>query len=799
MANELVIRVRADDQASSVLGSIEGKAKGLGGALGNVVRAGALGGATAIAGLGIASIKMAADFESSFAEVKTLLPDLSEKAFGKLQDDIIGVSKEFGIATNQSIPALYQAISAGVPSDNIVSFMETAAKASIGGVTDLETAVDGITSVVNAYGDEVISAQEASDQMFTAVRLGKTDFTQLSSSLFNVIPTASSLGVSFGDVASQLAVITASGTPTSVATTQIRAAMVEAQKSGSKLDTALRDLSGKGFADLIKDGQTMPQVFETLRQSMPEQDFKDLFGSVEAMNAVLGVTGPNFDAVSSAMDEMSNSAGATDAAAAKIQETFSFKFNKAINEAKIFLMELGLEALPHVTKALEVVVPWLQENLPKAIESARQAFEDMKPALTVLVNSFISGFKTIMPLIEDFWEFLKDNKPLMIAAIIAIGVAIVVAFGPGAIALAAIVGLITAIGLIRDNWDEIKARFESAGVWADIAAGAFRMVADNVQDLIDLIDSIITVVENVVELISALASGDWSLAWTEFKELAEATLNLFLDFLQIGFLDEMVQMFVDFLPTMKEKGIELLDAIWEGFKEHWDDAVYMYFIGFPLLIFETIGDVLTTLAPKGRELLSGMWNGIIERWGEIAGALAGFPELARNALGDVTVTLKQKGRSLLSGFWNGINERWGEIASWLVGVPNRIASLIGSTAGVLFQKGKDLIQGFINGMLSVDIPNPLNLIPGVGGLPGISLPGFDAGGVVPGPIGSTQIIRAHGGETVLPTHKGGGMDGAVTVNLTYAPTLSTASPLEVERLATLLDQVLRGRWSLAGA
>ncbi len=33
------------------------------------------------------------------------------------------------------------------------------------------------------------------------------------------------------------------------------------------------------------------------------------------------------------------------------------------------------------------------------------------------------------------------------------------------------------------------------------------------------------------------------------------------------------------------------------------------------------------------------------------------------------------------------------------------------------------------------------------------VPIFDDGGVVPGPIGSPQIIRAEGGETVLPTHK----------------------------------------------
>ncbi len=42
-----------------------------------------------------------------------------------------------------------------------------------------------------------------------------------------------------------------------------------------------------------------------------------------------------------------------------------------------------------------------------------------------------------------------------------------------------------------------------------------------------------------------------------------------------------------------------------------------------------------------------------------------------------------------------------------------------------------------------------------------NIPGMDNGGIVPGPLGSPQLILAHGGETVLPTHKmGGGLQWA---------------------------------------
>jgi len=35
----------------------------------------------------------------------------------------------------------------------------------------------------------------------------------------------------------------------------------------------------------------------------------------------------------------------------------------------------------------------------------------------------------------------------------------------------------------------------------------------------------------------------------------------------------------------------------------------------------------------------------------------------------------------------------------------------------------------------------------------LGVPSFQEGGIVPGPIGSPQLIRAEGGETILPTHK----------------------------------------------
>ena len=604
--------------AIAAMDATERKAGGLGGKLADLGKAAgaafAVGGVAA-AGFAVAATKMAADFQSSMGEVRTLLPDIGDEAFGALQKDLLDFSKEMGIATDEAVPALYQAISAGVPRENVMSFMEIASKAAIGGVTDLETAVDGITSVVNAYGDGVIDAQRAADIMFTGVKLGKTDFEQLSASLFNVIPTAASLGVSFEEVTAALATMTAQGVPTSVATTQLRAAFVEASKGGTKLDEALKDLHGKGFANLMADGFNAVDLFQGLRESMPEQEFKDLFGSVEAMNAALQITGPNFDAMNVALNEAQNAAGAVDAAFATVSETASHQFGLAMNQIKVLMIEFGSIILPHVASfVIDTLIPafekfsaWFNENRPQ-IESA---IATITVTFQTMAGHFKTGLDTIMPMLIRFGKWVYDNKPALVIAIAAIGLAITLALGPVSLAVVAIVGMITAIGYLRTNWDEVSAAVSGAVArLRDAVVGAFQGVVSAVVGAIDSIDA-------------------------KFA---------------------------------------------------------------PLLIL---------LGP----------------------------------LGAIVVVVRFRDKFVSAFEW----------------VRDRVMPIIDGIRGAI-----DAVVSAFQRMPSVgDIPGA----GAVGGLLG-RIPGFDSGGIVPGPRGAPQLIMAHGGETVLPTHKGGGGGTVININVT---------------------------------
>lgn len=302
--------------------------------LGKVMKVAAIAGAAAAT---VAIIKMGKDglgafmkFEEGMNEVFTLLPGITEEAMGKMEEDVKSLAKEMGILPDEIVPALYQAISAGIPMENVFDFMEIASKAAIGGVTTLQVAVDGLTSVVNAFGKETITASQAADIMFTAVRLGKTNFEELSDRLFQVNPIAAALGVSFEDVAAAMAEITAAGVPTRVAATQLRQMFMELSKAGSDVANTFEEIAGKSFQDFIAEGHNLGEALQLLTDYAETNNIKmqDMFGSVEAGQAVLGLTGRHLDSYTAKIDEMAKSAGAADAAHATMEKGLKRHWDK---------------------------------------------------------------------------------------------------------------------------------------------------------------------------------------------------------------------------------------------------------------------------------------------------------------------------------------------------------------------------------------------------------------------------------------------------------------------------------------
>ncbi|AZO95284.1 phage tail tape measure protein [Halocella sp. SP3-1] len=482
---------------------------------------GAAGVTAAITGAAVKGVKEFASFEKGMNEVFTLLPNASEQAMSQMMDDVREFSVEMGAATNETVPALYQAISAGVPKDNVFDFLETAQQAAVGGVTDLTTAVDGISSVVNAYGSDVLSASEASDLMFTAVKKGKTTFEELSSSLYNVIPTASSLGVRFGDITAAIASMTAQGTPTAQATTQMRQALNELSTAGSDASDIFKEVAGKSFTEFIAQGGNMQEAMAIMSQAASESgvSVKDLFSSVEAGQAALALTGKGAKTFKENILEMADSAGSTQDAYEQMDKSLSRTFDKLKAAIHDVFLEIGEVLKP----AMEKLTKWIQSNMPLIKEIAANVFEKIGDAIIwvvdVAIPKIIEGFNWLKEQIAEFAkspeENFSDMKEKVIAIVVSMMAGILAAIVKGT---AGWVGKMLKMSL--EGWklmahDALEAignlAEEIAGIFAGLIESAYNWGKNIIQGLINGIKSMIKkavkAVKNAVSSIVSAAKG----------------------------------------------------------------------------------------------------------------------------------------------------------------------------------------------------------------------------------------------------------------------------------------------------
>lgn len=302
----------------------------------------ALGGATAalllIKNLTRASIQ----FSTALAEVSTLLNDTAGE-MDKLTESAKKQSIEFGSTPVEQTKAFYQIISAGAKTAAIATERLTVAnKLAVGGVTTVEIAADGLTSVMNAYGKAIESATAVSDSLFVAMRAGKTTIKELSSSLGKVLPFAAPLKVTFDELTASIAALTKGGISTTEAVTGVRAILAaiskptkEAQKEAKALgiEFSAAGLQGKGFTEFLKD------VVERTGGSVSK--ITQLFGGVEALVPVLAFSGAAGKAMNEILVDMGNKAGATEKAFKKMTDSPGFKLDQFFAVMSVKAIELG--------------------------------------------------------------------------------------------------------------------------------------------------------------------------------------------------------------------------------------------------------------------------------------------------------------------------------------------------------------------------------------------------------------------------------------------------------------------------
>lgn len=393
---------------------------------------------TPILAAGVASAKMTMDFEDSMAKVSTIA-DATEVPMDDMQKAILDLSNQTRISAEEIAQNVYDSISAGQKTGDAVNFVSKSTKLAKAGFADAGAALDVLTTIMNAYGLKASEVTNVSDMLIQTQNLGKTTVADLASSMGKVIPTANAYGVSLDELCAGYAIMTANGVATAESTTYMNGMLNELGKSGTNVSETLKEKTGKTFKELMDSGMSLSDVLKIISDAATENNksFGDMWSSSEAGKAgmiLLGDSAENFNGV---LEQMQNSAGATNTAFEKL-DTNSAKIKKATNELRNDAIDFGTTLMEELAPIIENIAEKISEFtewLNGLSESEKQTIIQIGlivaaigPLLVVLGTVVSSGAKIIgeIPVIakgiSGLFGIIAANPVLAVITAIAIAV-----------------------------------------------------------------------------------------------------------------------------------------------------------------------------------------------------------------------------------------------------------------------------------------------------------------------------------------------------------------------------------------
>lgn len=292
--------------------------------------------ATAALGAGaVASFNFGSAYETSLAKVSTIA-DTTAVSLKDLSADVLNLSNATGEDAAGLNEAVYQALSAGADTAGVVDLVGTAVKAAKGGYTDTTTAIDGLTSTLNAYGMETKDAEGLANQFLITQNKGKTTFGELASSIGTVAPTANAAGVGVDQLLAGVASLTANGIGTSEAMTGMKAALSNVIKPSSEASKMAQGL-GLEFNTAALQSKGLVGFLDDVKKATGGDTDKmaKLFGSVEALNTVLTLTSDQgSQLMNDTLNEMATNTTALDAAYETMADTAQESVKRGVNTFK---------------------------------------------------------------------------------------------------------------------------------------------------------------------------------------------------------------------------------------------------------------------------------------------------------------------------------------------------------------------------------------------------------------------------------------------------------------------------------
>lgn len=262
-------------------------------------------------------------FDKGMRAVNTMANVGAEELAG-LKEEVEDLGDVIPLAKEELANGLYQVISNGVPKDNWIEFLRKSARSAVGGIADLGQTVTVTSTIIKNYGLGWEAAGEIQDKIQMTAKNGVTSFEQLGQALPRVTGTAATLGVTIDELMGSFATLTGVSGNTAEVSTQLAAiftalikpsseAMEMAQQMGVQFDAAAIKAAG-GMRNFLQQLSVDISQYAAEHDVLEQEIYGKLFGSAEALRALIPLTGELSDTFGRNIEAMADSEGTIDQA-----------------------------------------------------------------------------------------------------------------------------------------------------------------------------------------------------------------------------------------------------------------------------------------------------------------------------------------------------------------------------------------------------------------------------------------------------------------------------------------------------
>lgn len=520
-----------------------------------------------VAGVGIAAVKTAADYESAMSNVKAIT-GATGNDFKQLEQ----LGKDLGASTAWSAKEVadamqYTGMAGWSAADNVSGLKGILDLASASG-TELARTSDIMTDAISAFGYQASDSAKFADTMTKACTSANVSVDTLGESYKYCGAICGTMGYSIEEVTTSLAAMGNMGIKGSQAGTALKNAISNMAAPTKDMQVAMKDLgisivnqdgSMKSWGDVIKNLQSS---FQGLTQDQQAAYAKQLFGK-ESMAGMLSIINTSTDDYNSLSDAIKNSGGAAEQAA----KTQLDNLNGQLTLLKSALEGAAITIGDKLTPYIKTAVGWVQK--------ATDWFNGLSGAQVNSIMKWAGVAAAIGPCIMIFGKAVTGvGKAVSVfgkisGAISSAGSVMALLTSPAAIVIGALAGIAVAGVVVYKNWDKLKPIFMSVMNVARTAAANIGQFIKNAAQ------AAMPVMKSLMEALSA--------AVPKAIEIGKAAIKT-------------VSPIVNVVVKTLMKAVPVIATTFVGALKKLKPA------------FATVGNIIKTVAPVIKNLLSGAFS-----------------------------------------------------------------------------------------------------------------------------------------------------------------------------------------------